>query len=71
MLAAYINSLVFWLRQIYYSLLYVHCGSSEAISTCESIHRLLIAIHCYNYESPFHYREWCTAGQKAFDVTKW
>lgn len=71
MLAAYINSLVLWLRQNYHALLYFHHGSSEAISTCESIHSLLKAIHCYLYESPFHLSAWCTTSPHAIDVTKW
>lgn len=71
MLAAYINSLVFWLRQVYYSLVFIHCGFSEAYSCGRSLKNLLEAIHSHEYESEFVFAEWCKSSVYGIDVTKW
>lgn len=71
MLSAYVIKLVFWLRQVYYSLVFHHCGGSEAYLTSESIRKLLENIHSFEYESPFHFAEWCQSSTLQIDVTKW
>lgn len=71
MLAAYINNLVFWIKQVYYSLVFIHCGSSESYACARSLENLLEAIHSYEYDSEFASAEWCHSSIYGIDVTKW
>ena len=70
MLSAYIIKLVFWLRQVYYQLIF-HCGGSEAYNTSRSIENTLNAIHAEEYISHFTALEWCITNRFTIDVSKW
>ena len=60
MLSAYINSLVFWLYQVYISYTFIHCGGSEPFQLGESIITLLERIDYRIYASEYTFAEWCS-----------
>lgn len=59
MLSAYINSLVFWLYQVYINYTFIHCGGSEPFLLGESIQTLLERIDYHCYASEYTFAAWC------------